>query len=342
MAENFPAPDGDAAAAAIDAGTVEPPAGAAAGVSDTSAVGGTFPGGAVLRRGRIGWVLAEERPKTALGGALVWATRTHIEQLHVLAEGDEAAGILARRAGAFCRPPLVWKISGRTVLPAPAAPPLAYREPSEADRRFIAMFAAAGAEAVVEHGVVVAEVLGLEVGRVVDGRLDVGVGKHDREAQRLVHGDRPPEEALRAAVAAVREVRRAGAPVHEMNRLAQERWLRSVVMAHPQMVGAAFLTPLPEPVSRQGLRMAAPAPAAGVDGEGRPLVVVCSTGIDVDLVPTAADARLAHDPTARLVIVVPEADVHPVTRDLAAALSDPAEVVAIAGDWRDLPVPPSL
>ncbi|HVE45257.1 MAG TPA: hypothetical protein VNA57_00725 [Acidimicrobiales bacterium] len=302
---------------------------------------GTFPGGAVLRRGSTGWVLAEERPERALGGALVWAARSHIEQLHVLAEGEEAAGVLARRAAAFRRPPQVWTISGRTVTPAVPAPPLSEEPPTDAHLAFAAMFAAAGAEAVVEHGVLVAEVLGLEVGRVIDGRLDVGVGKHDREAQRLVHVDRPPEEALRAAVAAVREVRRAGAPVHEMNRLAHERWLRSVVMASPQMVGAASLAPLPEPVSRQGLRMAAPAPAAGLDADGRPLVVVCSTGIDVDLVPTAADARLGHDPTARLVIVVPEADDHPVTRDLAAQLADPAEVVAITGDWRDLPVPAS-
>lgn len=288
----------------------------------------------MLRQRSVGWVLVEERPETALGGALIWATRTHIEQLHVLAEGEEAAGVLARRAAAFRCPPQVWTIAGRTVTRAVAAPALADEAPNDTDLGFAAMFAAAGAEAVIEHGVLVAEVLGLEVARVVDGRLDVGVGKHDREAQRLVHGDRPPEESLRAAVAAVREVRRVGAAVHEMNRLAQERWLRSVVMANPQLVGAASLTPLPEPVSRQGLRMAAPAPAAGIDLNGRPVVVVCSTGIDVDLVPTAADARLAHDPTARLVIVVPEADDHPVTRALAGALVDPAEVVTISGDWR--------
>lgn len=314
---------------------------AEAGAGHESA-GGTFPGGAVLRQGGTGWVLAEERPERALGGALVWAGRSNIEQLHVLVESEVAAGVLARRAGAFRRPPQVWTISGRSLTPAIAASPLAEPKPTEADLGFVAMFAAAGADAVVEHGVLVAEVLGLAVAYVIDGRLDVGVGKHDREAQRLVHGDRPPEESLRAAVAAVREVRRAGAPVHEMNRLAQERWLRSVVMANPHLVGAVSLAPLPEPVRREGLRMAAPAPAAGTDGEDRPVIVVCSTGIDVDLVPTAADARLGHDPTARLVIVVPEADDHPVTHDLAAALADPAEVVAITGDWRNLLPPAAL
>ncbi|HUR18328.1 MAG TPA: hypothetical protein VMZ51_05245 [Acidimicrobiales bacterium] len=310
MAENFSASDATGAAAA------------------------TFPGGAALRRGSTGWVLVEDLPERALGGALVWAARSDLEELHVLTGSKDAAGVLARRAGAFRRPPRVWLTHGRTVSPAVAASLPALRQPAGADLAVAAMFAAAGAEAVVEHGVLVAEVLGLEVGRVVEGRLDVGVGKHDREAQRLVHGDRPPEESLLAAVAAVREVRRPDAPVHEMNRLAQERWLRSVVMANPTLVGAAFLAPLPDPVRREGLRRPAPAPSAGVDARGRPLVVVCSTGIDLDLVPTAADARLGHDPTARLIIVVPEADDHPVTRDLAAALVDPAEVVAMPGDWR--------
>lgn len=279
-------------------------------------------------------MLAEERPERALGAALVWASRGGVDEVHVVAESEEATGVLARRAAAFRHPPQIWRAEGRSLSPAKAAPPPVGGHVAAADRAFEAVFRAAGAAAVVEHGVLVAEVLGLEVGRVVDGRLDVGVGKHDREAQRLVHGDRPPEESLRRAVAAVREVRRPGAPAHEMNQLAQERWLRSVVMAQPSLVGARSLSPLPAPLPREGLRMTAPAPAAGVDAEDRPVVVVCSTGIDVDLVPTAADARIAHDPAARLVLVMPEADDHPVTRNLAAALVDPAEVVTLSGDWR--------
>ena len=56
------------------------------------------------------------------------------------------------------------------------------------------------------------------------------------------------------------------------------------------------------------------------------MVVVTSTGIDLDLVPTAADLRLAHAPGARLVLAVPERDAHPVTRRLAGELVEPAEV----------------
>jgi hypothetical protein len=51
-------------------------------------------------------------------------------------------------------------------------------------------------------------------------------------------------------------------------------------------------------------------------------------------VPAAADARLAHARDARLVLVVPERDAHPVTAALAAELVHPAEVVTVPDDWR--------
>ena len=299
---------------------------------------GTFPGGATLRQGRQGWVLAQDRPWRALGGALAWGRQAGVDQLHVL--GEEATGLLARRAAAFARPAQVWRVEGRSVTAAQADPvPVEPGLPPEVEE-LIPVLAGAGAEPVVEHGVLTGEVLGLEVARVVGsgaGRsLQVGVGKFDREAQLLIHGDRPPVEALAAAVAAVREVRRPDAPAHQVNQLARERWLRSVVVANPAMVGASSLVPAPSPVLRTDLRQPAPAPAAGVDAAGRPLLVVCSTGIDVDLVPAAADARLADGRGPRLVLVVPETDDHPLTRALAAALAEPAEVVPVAGDWRRL------
>ena len=73
-----------------------------------------------------------------------------------------------------------------------------------------------------------------------------------------------------------------------------------------------------------------PAAASGTDLDGSPLVVVCSVGIDLDLVPSAADVRLADGRGARLVLAVPERDVHPVTVALAGMLADPATVVPVA------------
>lgn len=269
---------------------------------------------------------------------MAWSRHGGLDALHVLAE--HGTGLLARRAGAFVDPPVVWRVEGRSVVAA--SPDPVQPEPRLAPdvEAFVPLIAGAGADPVVEHGILRGEVLGLEVARVVadhEGtRLEVGVGAFDREAQRLVHGDRPPADSLSRAVAAVLELRRPGAPAHQVNRLAGERWMRSILVRRPDLAGARHLDPMPSPTQRCDLRQLAPAPATGVDLEGRPLVVVCSTGIDVDLVPAAADARLSDGRGARLVLVVPDVDDHPLTRSLAAALTRPAEVIALEGDWRAL------
>ena len=266
----------------------------------------------------------------------MWAGRRPLDELHVLA--DEQAGVLARRAAAFSRQPSVWRVEGTTLVPADAEPPPVEPPLDQRAAALAELIRAAGADPVVEHGVLRGEVLGLEVARVVvddDGAwLEVGVGKHDREATRMLHADEPTRQALARAVAMVEGHRRAAAPHHPYNRLAPERWLRATVLADPGRIGAARLSPLPSPVDRGDLRKPAPAPAAGVDTEGRPLVAVFSTGMDLDLVPFAADARLADGRDARLLVVVPARDDHPSLRQVAAALKDPAEVVTVPDDWR--------
>jgi len=184
-------------------------------------------------------------------------------------------------------------------------------------------------------------VLGLEVCRaIVDddpissgepgARLDVGIGEHDREAFRLVHGDGPVDAALAQVVTEVAAHRRPGAPPHALNRLARERALRRRLVAEPSLVGLRSLTPAPPPVARTNLSDAVPCVALGTDGSGTPVVVVCSAGIDLDLVPFAADARDAlAGSDVRLLLAVPDGDDHPVTRELAARLAVPAEVVPV-------------
>ncbi len=91
-----------------------------------------------------------------------------------------------------------------------------------------------------------------------------------------------------------------------------------------------MLEAVPPPVRRPNLKDPVPAVAAGLDINGEPIVVVCSIGIDLDLVPYAADARAATGPVgARLLLAVPERDDHAVTRALAARLVDPAAVVGV-------------
>jgi len=285
-----------------------------------------------------GWVLAEEDPARALGRGLLWALRFPLDDLHILVDDEDAAGVLARRAAAFAKPPTVWCVEGTALAPADPTPLSAEPALDPTVAPLADVIRAGGAEPVVEHGVLRGEVLGLEVARAVvdaDGPvLEVGVGKHDRQAQGMIHTDVPTAHALARAVAMVEGHRRSGAPHHPYNRLAPERWLRARAVSDPAMVGAAELTPVPSPVEVDDLRKPAPAPAAGVDLQGRPLLAVFSAGVDVDLVPAAVDARIADGRNSRLVIVVPERDDHPYLRSLAEALREPAEVITVPNDWR--------
>ena len=258
---------------------------------------------------------------------MAWARQAGAERLDLLVE--DCAGLLARRAGEFDDPPAVWWVQGRELHPVE---PAAVDEPvlvDEADVDLAASLRDAGADVVVEHGVVSGEVLGLEVARVVDGRIEVGVGRHDREAFAMIHGDLPPAEALATVVDAVRGQPPPGrrrSPAHAAGAGAMAARRRAPATRAGRRRRARAPRGAPAAAERQG--HVAVARRGGQPGAS---VVACSVGIDLDLVPYAADARLAVDPDARLVLVVPERDAHPVTRALAERLRRPAEVVAVAG-----------
>ena len=302
---------------------------------------GFLPGGAALVADGTVWVLAEDQPERSLGSALVWAGKqgARATELHLLAGGG--AGTLARRAALFDRPVRVHAVEGTTLREAEPEP---LRPPPPPDPRvepLRALFEKVGAECVVEEGILRAEVLGLEVARVEIGgdgvaRLALGVGKHDRAAQREVRGDRQGADELFEVIRLVAEHRVPNGFGHAAYHLAPERWLRSVVLRRPGLVGAEHLEAAPSPVPRVDLRQLAQAPAAGVGPDGEPLLVVCSVGVDVDLVPAAVDAWLADGRRPRLRFCLPEGDDHAVTRELAGALVVPAEIVTVPEDWRGL------
>jgi len=295
---------------------------------------GAFAGGAALVHDGAAWVLAGERPERAVGPALAWARANGVSAVNLLA--DSATGLLARRAGEFDDPPTVWRIEGRALAPAEASPLPA---PVPLDPRFEVFreqIAAAGAVPVVEHGVLAGEVDGLEVCRAIldpqadrGVRLAVGIGPHDRDAFQLVHGGVPIADALAGVVERISAVRHPGAAPHALNRLAQERAVRADLVRNPGRVGASTLALVEPPVPRTNLKESTPCVAMGTALDGNPVVVVCSVGIDLDLVPFAADARLAIDPDAQLILAVPERDAHPVTRALAARLLRPAAVTTV-------------
>lgn len=293
-----------------------------------------FPGGAAVQAGDSAWVLLDERPAWSLGRALAWAQQRGAHRVEVMAEVD--ACTLARRASYFDLDVRVWAIEGRRLVPARPDPVPERSTASEAELALATQLVDAGAEVVVEGGAVRGEIEGLEVARVVrDGdevRLEVGVGRHDREAFAVIHGHLPTTEALATVILAVRRHRRPGQPAHPLNRLAGERWLRRRLVATPDLVGAAHLEAVEGTLVRESVKDVTAAIAVGATSDGEPIVVACSTGIDLDLVPSAADARAARHPGARLVLAVPERDAHPVTRRLAGHLREPADVVALPAD----------
>jgi hypothetical protein len=288
-------------------------------------------------------VLVEHGDAATLAGSLVWADRRGAERLTLLV--DEGADLVCRLAGHFDLPSGPVQVLAVEGAAASAAEPEPVPVPAPARRSpsLEAELHAAGVEVVVEHGVVRGEVLGLEVARLVewptslggDGELhlEVGVGRFDRDATAAARPDESPAESLRRAVAMVRERRYPGAPVHPLQMLARERWLRTVVLDEPSLIGAVALRPVEMTLESGGIKDAHPAAAVGEDATGAPLVVVCSTGVDLALVPLAADVRHVHAPGARLLLAVPDRDHHPATRALIGRLRDPAELVGVAPGW---------
>lgn len=284
-------------------------------------VPGEFPGGAALRHGDDAWVLVASRPAHGLGGALAWAIRQGAARTHVIAE--ESTGLLARRAAGFGLSVSVWHAEGRVLLPAvmeplPVPPPV-----PDHHLGFEAVILESGAEPRVEFGVLAGEVAGLEVCRVVDDpdlrvtRLEVGVGAHDREAFLALHGDRPSAPALRDVVQSVVQHRVTEQRGHPLSRLAQERLLRHRLAADPSPIGAVSVVAMPPPVPRTNLKDPVPCVAeAIVDGER--VTVVFSSGVDLDAVPFAVDARAALS-TQRCLLVVPRRDAVGVQHELAGA-----------------------
>ncbi len=306
--------------------------------------------GLVDDSGDIGWLLVDEvrrsvenidisadddgpeLPRGWLGGAIVWATRAGVRELHVMSE--HLTGHDARRANLFTLRPTLWAITGRTLAKVDLAPFFAPVAPSAVVMLFAPTIAEAGADAVVDHGVLRAEVLGLEVAVVMEDDdavpyLAVGVGRHDRLAQAMMYGTADVATSLRTAVEAVRSYRRGDAGVHPANQLAGERWLREVVYASDPTLKRIEGT---EPAR---LKRSSPAMLVSEAGD---LVIGCTTAVDLDAAAFAADARLSIAPTATLRLVMPAASRVPAMDAVCKALLAPAEIEVIDNEWRSLPV----
>lgn len=302
-----------------------------------------FPSGAALVDDTAAWVLVDGPAARSLGPALAWAIRHDATSLNLVVEHD--TGQLARRAQRLAFPATVWYPEDRTLLPVVAEPLAAPAVAIAEHLAFAAVIEAAGASVNVEHGVVAGEVRGLEVCRVVetptvghiaelgdfdapaptganptDGvLLEVGVGANDREAFRLLHGDIPTVEALATIVESVLAYRSTEEIQHPLNRLGQERYLRWQLQQDPSLVGMTAVMPHEPPQPRPNLKDPIPCVARGVDAHGEEWMIVCSVGVDVDLVGFVSDVQSTT--SAPVVVVLRERDAIALTRELLALLA---------------------
>ena len=275
-------------------------------------------------------------PRGWLGGVVVLAQRHGCTEVNLL--GDMLTGDDARRASRSMIPIRVWSIAGRVLTSVDPVDHVAPDAASAEALAFESTIVAAGADPVIEHGVLRAEVRGLEVARTqidpYDGitRLEVGVGRHDRLAQAMMNQGQDPALSLRHAVESVLVHRRSGASSHPANQIAVSRWLRYVVAAHPEWVGCTALTLLQSAEAPQLKRLSA-ALLLG-DSDAGPTVVACSVGVDLDAAIDAVDAGVFLG-ASRVVLCLPETFNLPAVRIVAGALILAVEVVVVAADWAD-------
>lgn len=288
----------------------------------------SFNAGAGLAQGSRAFVLPAGDTPTPMATLLAWGTRAGAEELHlILDEPDPVASLQARGLEPS---PSLWLADGAELMVMTDVPvPGGLDAPAAALARRDEL-RDAGCEVVVEHGVVTGEVCGLEVARVTlepegTATVRVGVGVYDQEAHAVIHADVPTADRLRRVVSEVADHRRVGAVAHPLNRVARSRWIRSILMADPALAGVDELAPVQPLEARTGVRDERPATARGRRG-ATTVLVVCSTGIDLDLVPEAAGQQALHA-VDEVVLVLPEQDHHPVIAQMAGRLAVPSRLI---------------
>lgn len=287
----------------------------------------------------VAWVLVTGRYERSLGPALMWALRKNAKSLKLLS--SERAGELARIATHFDFAIEVFEVDAAGVARVAVPKDATKIEVSVADEMFADFIKSAGADVVREHGVISGEVCGLEVCRVVratsasdldgagESELEIGVGAHDRETFKLLHGRTATVESLRKVIAEVAARRAVGAQVHPLNQLARERMLRHYVCLSPQLVGAKSLQPAQPPIARTNLKDVVPCCAVGVSLTGEKMVVIFNVGVDPDVVSFGADARGQINASADLVFAMPTRDIVPAVEQIAQMLRRPARFVGV-------------
>ncbi len=266
-------------------------------------------------------MLIEHAHERSLGGALLWAVRADVVCLDVIVSSTEVsvAGALARRATHVVRPTRVSMVVGASSVVVDPTPVVTSGRPDVPDDlRHLVLNE--GCDLVIEHGIARGEYLGLELARIVSSRLEVGVGRFDREMAAVMYAELDARASLATVAAEVRKRRVPGGERHPLMDLCRERWLRVHVVDQPELVGCHSLELIETTMDRPNLLDAHPAMA--IDRTQDEAVLVCCTvGIDIDAAVMAADVAHVHN-VERILVCSP------------APL--PASVVAV-GTWMSIP-----
>lgn len=291
------------------------------------------PWGAAIETDGVWTALLEVAPERSFGQALVIAARHNATSLDLIVE--ENPGAVARRASLFDPSPVVWSIQGKSLTLAEPETPTPI-EPADLEPHIRSLLALDDVDIIVEHGAIIGECLGLEVARVTgagaEQRLDVGVGAYDQGAFAVINPGMTPVESLAEVVAQVLTHRRDSALTHPINRLVRERWVRSVLLADPTLIGLVQLEVVEPMQQRTGIKDIAAASALGKTATGELVLVACTVGIDLDAVPAAVDLAERHQ-AVRIMIVLPDRDRHAVVQAVAAQSRRAIEFVTAPEPW---------
>lgn len=306
--------------------------------ADATSITG-FGAGAALRNGDRGVLLIDgDDAATSLGHGLASFGDDPPSSIDLLIDApDDAARVVVRRAGAFAAISSVATIDGEDLTPARATDATVPSADVPFDDPHVQMMLEHGLEVLVESGAVIGELFGVEVARIAFGpdgepRLDVGVGVYDQDAFAMMNHGVDPRDALTRVSDEVRLHRHPDAEPHPLNRLARERWIRSLICASPGAAGFDRLTAVPSIIPRVGIKETRPAVAIGTDADAVLTGLLCSVGVDLDLVPTAADV-IHHYAVERIVLAMPSRDRYAVTDRLAAMLQVPVTFAVAEEPW---------
>lgn len=293
-----------------------------------------FPGGAGIHDPSGSFVWLDIQPERLLGAAIALHLRRGTSRLDIVIPDihRDVAPTVARRAAQWNIPIEVFSLEEKSlqaVVPAPAPPEQECKFDIDPFRSVISE---AGAEVVIEHGLLTGEVAGLEVCRVVfedEWRLRVGVGSQDREAFHMLHGDAPILDSLVRVVEFVQTYRQPTADPHPLNRLSPERWMRSTFTSERSQASPA-LAHMPGVLPRGSMSDASPAFAVS-ELDGVSTLFAFTTGADLGALVDAADHAdwSAHQSEVSEIVVVVDGRNHlPVLDAIAKRSVKPMRVIS--------------